>query len=116
MAVPENNTVIFAAETPKGSLVIEAAPDGLLFLATSNELVGQKKFITESVRWFHGQLKQWLLRKESRQNHFQLAFREPQSSEGMLVSPKVPPPLLLSYDEALEIEKAIRGWIAGLKN
>ena len=116
MAMPEENVVIFEAETPKGTLTIEALPDGLLFVATSNELTGQKKFITESVRWFHGQLKQWLLRKESRSNNFQLAFREPQTLDGMTVSPKVPPPLLLSYDEAAEMEKAIREWISRLKS
>ena len=116
MAMPENNTVIFEAETPRGSLTIESAPDGLVFIATSNELTGQKKFITESVRWFHGQLKQWLLRKESRANNVQLAFREPQTQDGMMASPKVPPPLLLSYDEAAEMEKAIREWISRLRN
>jgi hypothetical protein len=116
MAQPkQSNPVIFEAETPNGTLAIEDVEGGLLFVATSNELTAQKKFITESVRWFHGQLKQWLLKKESRSNFFQLAFREPQQLEGMIAAPKVPPPLMLSYDETVEMEKAIREWIARLK-
>jgi len=112
----QSNPVIFEAETPNGTLTIENVEGGLLFVATSNELTGQKKFITESVRWFHGQLKQWLLKKESRNNFFQLAFREPQQLEGMLATPTVPPPLMLSYDETVEMEKAIRDWIAALRS
>jgi hypothetical protein len=116
MARPaQTNPVIFEAETPGGTLAIEDAGDGLLFVATSNELTARKKFITESVRWFHGQLRQWLLKKDSRSNFFQLAFREPEQSGGMIAAPRVPPPLLLSYDETVEMEKAIRDWIARLK-
>jgi hypothetical protein len=111
----KSRAVIFEAETPTGSLVVEIASDGLLFIAAANELTGRKKFLTESVRWFHGQLKQWLLKKESRRNHFQLAFRQPPAADGMTAAPRTPPPVMLSYDETAEMEEAIGEWLAGLK-